>query len=313
MAPAVTVVIPSRDRPTLVRRAATCALAQVDVDVDVIVVDDGSEIPLADALGDLVARANGRLQVVRTPVSEGVSAARNRGVQEARGEWVGFCDDDDFWAPTKARAQVWGPTAAQATWSCSGAMAMGPDLAFHFAMIGPSGPDTYEALLSGNVIPAGASSVIARTSAVRETGGFDTNFSALADWDMWVRLAQTGPLHSVHHPLVAYLVNPEGMSRDTDGLEADMTRLEAKYAEARAERGVQIAWPIWQTYVGRMHLRAGRRWEAVQSLAAAARARGTISPWRGVAVAAVSPSLARARRDRRGHRNNPPAWNPGTS
>jgi hypothetical protein len=98
------------------------------------------------------------------------------------------------------------------------------------------------------------------------------------------------------------------MSRDTDGLEADMTRLEAKYAAARAEMGVQIAWPIWLTYVGRMHLRAGRRWEAVQSLAGAARARRTISPWRGVAVAAFSPALARARRDRLGRRNIPPAW-----
>ena len=155
MAPAVTVVIPSRDRPTLVRRAATCALGQVGVDVDVIVVDDGSQRPLVDELDDLVTRSNGRLQVVRTPSSEGVAAARNRGVREARGEWVGFCDDDDFWAPTKARAQVCVPSAAQATWTCSGAMAMGPDLDFHFAMIGPSGPDTYEALLSGNVIPAG--------------------------------------------------------------------------------------------------------------------------------------------------------------
>lgn len=95
-----TIVIPSRNRPSFARPAVVCALGQVGVDVDIVVVDDGSDSPLAAALVDLVAGSDGRVRMLRNEVSIGVAAARNRGIAEASGAWVGFCDDDDVWAPT---------------------------------------------------------------------------------------------------------------------------------------------------------------------------------------------------------------------
>lgn len=84
----VTVVIASRNRPGLCRRAVD-ALLDTDVDA-VVVIDDRSEPPLADGLNDL---ADERLQVERA-VGVGASAARNQGARAARGALVAFIDDD---------------------------------------------------------------------------------------------------------------------------------------------------------------------------------------------------------------------------
>ena len=95
--PRATVVIPTRDRPQLLRRALATALRQVDVIAEIIIVDDGGSVPSA------LPVTGGSLRVLRKDRSEGVSAARNHGIEAARGEWVAFLDDDYHWAPTKLK------------------------------------------------------------------------------------------------------------------------------------------------------------------------------------------------------------------
>jgi glycosyltransferase involved in cell wall biosynthesis len=91
----LSVVIPTRDRPELL--ADTLAtLAEQDVAVDVVVVDDGSSCDLAPAVGD-------RARLVRQAPA-GLNAARDHGVREARGEIIAFLDDDVLVAPGWARA-----------------------------------------------------------------------------------------------------------------------------------------------------------------------------------------------------------------
>ena len=233
----VTVVIASRDRPDMARRAVSCALAQVGAPVEVVLVDDASVTPLAVSLEDLVERVGPRLRIVRNEVSLGVSRARNRGIAAARGEWVGFCDDDDVWAPIKVREQLEVARDDQVTWTVSSAMAVAEDNHELKAMRAPSAGDASADLLANNVVPGGASSVIARTAVVRDIGGFDPAFSTLADWELWTRLARTGLLASVHRPLVGYLVHPAGMSNDIKLLESDMAKLERKYHDLRRARG----------------------------------------------------------------------------
>ena len=91
--PEVTVVITTRDRPSLVSRAVESALTQTVQAIEVIVVDDASVQPLR------LGHADTRLQVLRRPSSTGVCAARNAGLAVARGRWVTFLDDDDELAP----------------------------------------------------------------------------------------------------------------------------------------------------------------------------------------------------------------------
>jgi glycosyltransferase involved in cell wall biosynthesis len=89
----VTVVVPTRDRGHLVADAVDTALGQSDVDVEVLVVDDGSRDPVG-------LPADPRLRVVRHLRPRGVAAARNLGITLAATPWIAFLDDDDRARPT---------------------------------------------------------------------------------------------------------------------------------------------------------------------------------------------------------------------
>src|SRR5436190_21308690 len=85
--------MPTRDRWVLATLAVESVLAQEEVELELIVVDDGSAgeafAPVADP----------RLRVLRSERSEGVARARGRGLEAAAHPWAAFLDDDDLWAP----------------------------------------------------------------------------------------------------------------------------------------------------------------------------------------------------------------------
>jgi hypothetical protein len=97
---AVTAVIPTAlRRPVLLDRALASVRSQRDVDVEIIVAADVAPgTPLPDLGADV------RIEIVGG--GRGPGAARNAGAAVARGEWVGFLDDDDTWAPDKLRRQI---------------------------------------------------------------------------------------------------------------------------------------------------------------------------------------------------------------
>jgi glycosyltransferase involved in cell wall biosynthesis len=99
----VSVVIPSHERPALLRRAVASVLAQTLSDLDVIVVLDGAD-PESEACLALVR--DPRLQVISVADPVGGSEARNIGVRAARAEWVALLDDDDEWMPDKLAKQM---------------------------------------------------------------------------------------------------------------------------------------------------------------------------------------------------------------
>jgi glycosyltransferase involved in cell wall biosynthesis len=101
-APLVSVVIPTYRRPVAVRRAIDSILAQTFTDFEIIVVHDGPD----EATGEALRGIDPRVHYHQLTVNSGPAAARNRGVSEARGQWIGFLDDDDEWLPRKLEAQL---------------------------------------------------------------------------------------------------------------------------------------------------------------------------------------------------------------
>jgi glycosyltransferase involved in cell wall biosynthesis len=99
----VTAVVPTRDRPELLRAAVAAILAQeYPGDIEVVVVYDQSD-PDLSLTRDEPGR---RVRVVTNTRTPGLAGARNTGILAATGDLVAFCDDDDEWLPGKLAAQV---------------------------------------------------------------------------------------------------------------------------------------------------------------------------------------------------------------
>lgn len=95
MARTISAIIPTHNRRQYIARAIESILSQADRLLEIIVVDDGS----TDGTADLIAaKFQGMVRVIRQE-NGGVSAARRRGVLEAKGDWIAFLDSDDVWRP----------------------------------------------------------------------------------------------------------------------------------------------------------------------------------------------------------------------
>lgn len=267
----VSVVIPTKDRWPLLRRALRSALDQEDIDVEVLVVDDGSTDETPDRLAELDDR---RLRVLRHDASQGVARARNRGIAEAHGTWVAFLDDDDVWAPRKLVAQV--TAAGTAGWSWTAALVTDEALRPRWATPSPDPAGIGLRLLSTNPIPA-LSSVAVRADVLRATGGFDEAFSAMADWDLWIRLGATTTGSGCPEPLVGYVDHGTNMlagAVDPQRVRPEFDRLAAKHAAACAAAGVEFGAVWWGRWIASNHRFQGRRFQASRAYLRSARRHG---------------------------------------
>lgn len=236
VSPDVTVVIPTKNRRALLRRALGTSLGQQQVKVEIIVVDDGSEDQTSD---DVRQCEHLGVRLIRHENSLGVSTSRNEGIAAASAPWVAFLDDDDLWAPEKLAlqlAQLRQTTSEGATrkWVSSGAVLVDEqDRIMGWASTGAERVDA-AALLVNGILAAGGSTVVASKQALLDVGGFDESASLYEDWDLWIRMAlRHGPVANVDRPLAAYRVWSSASSRvlDLEGAWAEITERYAVDAE----------------------------------------------------------------------------------
>jgi glycosyltransferase involved in cell wall biosynthesis len=257
--PEISVVIPTRDRwQFLTTRALASALGQQGVDMEVIVVDDGSIDGTADRLAALDDR---RLRVVRHEQSGGMAHARNAGIAVAQGEWIAFLDDDDLWSPHKLRTQLEAAHAVQADFVYSGAIAVDERGNVLDTMYLPPAAELEEKLSQVCVIPAGCSNVIARTELIRSLGAFDESFVHIADWDLWIRLASVGKVVVLEDVLVAYLLHDRNL-HVVDDPSPEVDRLVRKHASADPPLRISADRLGYSRWVASQRSRAGLHWQA---------------------------------------------------
>jgi glycosyltransferase involved in cell wall biosynthesis len=258
--PLVSVIIPTHNRSRLLTTTLRSALAQREVDLEIIVVDDGSTDGTPDVLG---SASDPRLRSLRSDVARGVSAARNAGIEDARGAWVAFLDDDDLWAPTKLVRQLRAAAEARSTWVYAGAVKI--DTAGR--IIGgrpPPAPDEIMARLPGwSIVPGGCSGVIVERTALDRTSLFDPRLVNLADWDLWIRLAGTGPPSFTDQPLVGYRVHAGQSSLDVGLVLREASMLERKH-------GMSVDRGALHHYLAHKSLLSGRRRAALEHFVRAA-------------------------------------------
>lgn len=252
----VTVIIPTRNRWPLLRRALRTALWQEDVDLEVVVVDDGSTDDTPERLAHIDDR---RIRIVRHPQSKGLSAARNAAIREAGSPWLAFLDDDDLWAPRKLRLQLDAAGGDIVLVSSGTVFVDAAGSVLHQRSPATRLPDPREQLLSWNVV-GGPSGVIARTTFVREVGGFDESLSMLEDWDLWLRLSSAGGFAGVPDLLVAYTLHAGNMhARSTSELVQQLDRIAAKLRAETPPRSLDVDGPALARLIAGGQRRAGQR------------------------------------------------------
>ncbi len=292
--PEVSVVIPTRDRRDLLfGHALPSALGQVGVEIEVIVVDDGSTDGTVEALSQV---DDPRFRVLRNKRARGVSGARNTGIWASRGEWLAFLDDDDMWSPNKIRTQLDGVGGAR--WGFASVIVVDESLDPLYLLPLPESQSVADALVFGNIV-GGPSTVIAETALVRRLGGFDEGLSHSADWDLWLRLVREETPAVCRQVLVAALEHPRRMMiRDRPDIRGETRTLFEKHGGPSRRRQLAVAeWLAAEHRSAGSHLRAalvygraGIRHRSPGNLAAAA---GALFGERG--LRAVSRLLVRAR------------------
>jgi glycosyltransferase involved in cell wall biosynthesis len=185
--PLVSVIIPTRDRPTLIVDAVRSALAQTYANQEIVIVDDGSAVPLTlpqDLYDDP------RVQLVRLESTVGAGGARNAGVQASTGTLLAFLDDDDRWRRHKIERQV------KALASCderTAAVETGYEMWAGTRLVERYVPRADRDLRKELLVQASMqpSTVLLRRSAFNRLGGFDPTLLRVEDWDLWLRFADT--------------------------------------------------------------------------------------------------------------------------
>ena len=255
----VSVVIPTRNRSALLAETLRSVLRQQRVDIEVIVVDEGST---DDTPRTLAAVTDARLRIIRHETPQGLSAARNHGALEGRGEWLAFVDDDDLWAPDKLVRQIEAAEQAHRDWVYTGSVNIEGWRIVHSRPPLPP-EDTVSALLRYNAIPGGGSNVVWRRSMWMSVGPFDTRFRGGEDWDMSIRSARYAPPAWVCRPLVAKRVHETNMFLNVSEV-IRATRLIEDLHQT------QVDWGPIHRWLAERHLRNGHRRAALAQFAQAA-------------------------------------------
>jgi len=223
--PRTSVIITSFNYAEYLPTAIASVLAQSDPDFELIIVDDGS----TDGSREIARRfTDPRIRVLLQP-NRGLGAARNAGLEAARGNFITFLDADDIWVPTKLAAQV----AFMLSHSDTGLIYC------RFGVIDPdgailaSGPSRLalkpsgfiiRSLLVGNVI--GTPSTICFRRELIEDGAlrFDESQMYMEDWHFYLRLAMQTRIQFLDSTLAYHRRHGRNMSRQIQTATAQALR-----------------------------------------------------------------------------------------
>lgn len=199
----ISVIIPTFNREVKVLKAIRTVLAQTISPLEIIVADDGSTDSTVSKIQEEFANESASGLISILPLQhKGVSHARNRGVEKARGEWIAFLDSDDEWLPEKLERQ-WKTICkdsnvkilqSQEIWIRNGKRVNPPSY-----LAKRNGEIFEQSLEFCSVTP---SSVILKKELYEEAGGMDEDLPACEDYDLWLRITSRYPVVLLDEPLL---------------------------------------------------------------------------------------------------------------
>ncbi len=240
-------------------------LAQDYPHLESIVIDDGSTDNTTEVLAPYVA--TGRVRVIKQE-NAGQTVAKNRGIAEARGEFIAFCDADDTWRPDKLTKQV-------------AAFATDPNIGMVFSDINfmDGNGDPYDMphmkrvggkitaeLLVDNFIPFPTS--IVRARVLEEVNGFDEDLTMSIDYDLWLRISLNYLMHYIPEPLANYRIWEGQMSNKMGERLDNFFKLLERFLKDNpgcvTQEEIDAAWGHTLVTRGQWHSEEGRKAEALR-------------------------------------------------
>jgi GT2 family glycosyltransferase len=182
--PSVSVIVPTYNRVGFVVEAVASVLSQTYRDFEVVVVDDGS----TDGTADVLKPYHGHIRYVHQP-HRGVSAARNVGIQFARGDYLAFLDSDDLWVRSKLDEQM---AVVRQSPSCK--LVYTDEIWIRKGVRVNQGKRhrKYSGWIFDKVLPLciiSFSSVLMEREVNNNVGPLDESFPVCEDYDYWIRVA----------------------------------------------------------------------------------------------------------------------------
>lgn len=231
----VSVIIPTFNRVKFIQRALDSVFAQTYKDYEIVVIDDGS----TDGTGKAMEAHKGRIKYFYQK-NNGISAARNRGIEESAGEYIAFLDSDDWWAPDKLREQVRVLDADPKIGLVYGRMPIMDPKGRQIGLKpqGVSGKNFRQLLEFWGDLPT--STVMTRRECFKKAGLFDLNLVSMEDIDMWLRIARFYDLYEIEGRSLAYYQRHEEQSTKNpvivyEGLVEIYKKILNHYPEAPAD------------------------------------------------------------------------------
>jgi glycosyltransferase involved in cell wall biosynthesis len=209
--PHISVIIPTYRHAAYVLQTLESVFAQTFQDFEVIVVNDGSPDDTAEVLRPLAA--TGRIRYFEQE-NAGQASARNRGINEARGEYIALVDDDDLWPPDKLEWQMSAFQNNPGAVLVYGYAARVGGSAMHSPPIhlAPSG-NVLDHFVGGTWISSPGQTLI-HAGTLKKIGGFDPRVWGADDWDLYIRLAQAGKFQFINRCALKYRVHAGNASRN---------------------------------------------------------------------------------------------------
>lgn len=261
--PLVSILMPVYNGGRFLSRAVSSVTSQSARDFELLIIDDGST---DDSATQVAGFSDPRIRLLKNEKNRGLVQTLNRGLSEARGEWIARCDSDDLWLPSKLEIQL-AHGAADSKVALIGTNATLIDENDQFRGQFRT-PASHEALCWDLCFrnPFVHSTVLFRRAVAQELGGYH-DIPAAEDYDLWSRMAAKHRLASVPQALVRYRLhgssvmakeNAEGRKKSYEYLKAIMQKnLEgiaapdiAKHLDAWLEpaREKSALRQFWQAY-----------------------------------------------------------------
>jgi len=216
----VSVIIPTRNRLRLLKRAIGSVLAQTYKDLEIIIINDNSD---DETDGYLNVNKINNLRYIRLEQKSGGAVARNIGIRAAQGDYIAFLDDDDEWLPEKLSKQVECLKQNKLIGICyTGRRIIKNDdsikgIVKSYSFSFPPEKEHDRAIMNDNFVGVTSSVMIPRYILL-QLNGFDEKLPCYQDYELFIRILKNYEAAGINEPLVNYYIekNVEHVSYTKD-------------------------------------------------------------------------------------------------